>query len=248
VDDERAACALGGLRLLPGSCRREKDAALNAALDPTQRRLVVALVVTVACLPLLVLDLLGGHDAGGTSEAAVVTTGVPEPSLVAAVTPSEPATTSTEVEATTSTTVPPSSPATTGATTSTTVPKATSRATTVTAAPRATTTTTTAPPAPVTYVAPAPAPGLTPTGSESSFLSCVRHRESRGVYTAVDPSGQFMGAYQIYQGGWDAVARSIGRADLVGVRPNTASPADQDTIALAMLRQYGTSPWGGSCG
>ena len=57
-----------------------------------------------------------------------------------------------------------------------------------------------------------------------------------------------MGAYQIYQGGWDAVAGSIGRSDLVGRKPNTAAPADQDTIALAMLRQYGRSPWGGACG
>ena len=69
-----------------------------------------------------------------------------------------------------------------------------------------------------------------------------------GVVTAVDPSGQFMGAYQIYQGGWDAVARSMGRTDLVGRRPNTASPADQDAVALAMLRMYGRSPWGGACG
>ena len=87
-----------------------------------------------------------------------------------------------------------------------------------------------------------------PTASEASFLACVRQRESHGDYTAVDPSGTFMGAYQIYQGGWDAVARSIGRTDLVGVKPNRAAPADQDTIALAMLRQYGRAPWGGACG
>jgi hypothetical protein len=79
-------------------------------------------------------------------------------------------------------------------------------------------------------------------------MACVRWRESRNTYTAVDPSGTYMGAYQIYQGGWDTIARSIGRSDLVGVRPNTASPADQDAVAIAMLRQYGTSPWGGTCG
>ena len=72
----------------------------------------------------------------------------------------------------------------------------------------------------------------------------MRQRESHGDYTAVDPSGTFMGAYQIYQGGWDAVARSIGRSDLVGVRPNRAAPADQDAIALAMLRQYGRAALG----
>ncbi len=104
-------------------------------------------------------------------------------------------------------------------------------------------------------MAPAPAPppppaasGPSPTSWEASFLACMRQRESHGDYSVTDPTGTFMGAYQIYQGGWDAVARSIGRTDLVGVKPNHASPADQDTIALAMLRQYGTSPWGGSCG
>ena len=76
----------------------------------------------------------------------------------------------------------------------------------------------------------------------------MRQRESRGDYTVVDPTGTYFGAYQIYQGGWDAVARSIGRTDLVGVRPNRAAPIDQDIIALNMLRQYGRSPWGGACG
>ena len=101
------------------------------------------------------------------------------------------------------------------------------------------TTTTTAP----KVAAPAPPPaGPVPSGSEASFLACVRQRESHGDYTAVDPSGTFMGAYQIYQGGWDAVARSIGRSDPSGVRPNRA--ADQDTIVLAMLRQTRAGPPG----
>ena len=79
-------------------------------------------------------------------------------------------------------------------------------------------------------------------------MACLRWRESHNTYTAVDPSGSFMGAYQIYQGGWDSQARSMGRSDLVGVPPHKASPADQDALALAMLRQQGTSPWGGTCG
>lgn len=76
----------------------------------------------------------------------------------------------------------------------------------------------------------------------------MRQRESHGDYTAVDPSGTYMGAYQIYQGGWDSTARSMGRSDLVGVRPNHASPASQDAVALQMLRLNGTRPWGGACG
>jgi uncharacterized membrane protein len=213
-----------------------RDAALNSLLHPTQRRLVIALAITLLCLPLLVLDLMGGHG-GTSSDVSAVDTEVPEPSMVVAVSPSEaPSTTApsttvtTEAPAATATTAAPKAP-------TTTAPKAAAK-------PQATTTTT----APK-VAAPAPPPaGPVPSGSEASFLACVRQRESHGDYTAVDPSGTFMGAYQIYQGGWDAVARSIGRSDLVGVRPNRAAPADQDTIALAMLRQYGRAPWGGACG
>jgi hypothetical protein len=197
--------------------------------------LIVAMVVTLACLPLVVLDLMGGGDGGGASEAAVVDTDVPESSLVVAVSPDEP---------TTTTTVAPSS--TTVAPTSSVKKPA---ATTSTTAPRPSQTVATTPPttaAPVVSPPPTAAGGA--VGWEIEFMECVRWRESRNNYGAVDPSGQFMGAYQIYQGGWDAVARSIGRTDLVGVPPHRAAPADQDTVAINMLRQYGTSPWGGTCG
>jgi hypothetical protein len=197
--------------------------------------LIVAMVVTLACLPLVVLDLMGGGDGGGASEAAVVDTDVPESSLVVAVSPDEPTTTTTVAPS--STTVAPIS----------TVKKP--AATTSTTAPRASQTVATTPPttaAPVVSPPPTAAGGA--VGWEIEFMECVRWRESRNNYGAVDPSGQFMGAYQIYQGGWDAVARSIGRTDLVGVPPHRAAPADQDTVAINMLRQYGTSPWGGTCG
>ncbi len=195
-------------------------------------------MVTVACLPLLVLDLMGGQS-GTATEASAVDTEVPESSLVVSVNPPE-APTTIAAPTTTEAPAPPTTvAATTSApakpsTTTTTAPRAKAVAPPTTAAPR--------------VVAPAPPAGPTPTASEAAFLACVRHRESRGDYGAVDPSGQFMGAYQIYQGGWDAVARSMGRTDLVGRRPNTASPADQDAVALAMLRMYGRSPWGGACG
>lgn len=192
-------------------------------------------MVTLAVLPILVLELMGG-SGGKASDTEVATPDVPQPSLVVAVEPSEVPTTTTEAPVVTT-------PPTTAAAVTTTT-KAPTTTTTAPARPKATTPTTAAP-------APAPPPAssaFNPTASEASFLACVRYRESRGVYTAVDPTGQFMGAYQIYQGGWDAVARSIGRGDLVGVRPHTAAPIDQDIIALAMLRQYGTKPWGGACG
>ncbi len=56
-----------------------------------------------------------------------------------------------------------------------------------------------------------------------------------------------MGAYQIYQGGWDTFATRIDRHDLIGVPPHTALPADQDAIALAMYNELGAKPWGGAC-
>ena len=86
-----------------------------------------------------------------------------------------------------------------------------------------------------------------PTTTSTVFFECVRWRESRGDYTVSDPTNTFHGAYQIYQGGWDSVASSIGRHDLVGVRPDMAAPAEQDTIAAAMYEQYGARPWGGAC-
>jgi hypothetical protein len=196
-------------------------------------------VVTLACLPLLALDLMGGHG-GTSSDASAVNSEVPEPSLVVAVSPSE-APTSSATSAPTTT----AASAGSAATAPTTAPKATTTTTAPKATVKATPPTTATPP----VAAPAPPPaGPVPTGSEASFLACVRQRESHGDYTAVDPSGTYMGAYQIYQGGWDTVARSMGRSDLVGVRPNRASAADQDAVALTMLRMYGRSPWGGACG
>ena len=156
---------------------------------------------------------MGGH--GGTaSDVSAVDTEVPEPSMVVAVSPSEAPTTTAP-----STTVTTAAPAATTATTA--APKATTTTTAPKAAKAQATTTTTAP----KVAAPAPPPaGPVPTASEANFLACVRQRESHGDYTAVDPSGTFMGAYQIYQGGWDAVARSIGRTDLVGVTPEPGRP------------------------
>lgn len=179
---------------------------------------MVALAVTVACIPLLVIDLL---SSGGSGGAVVASASEPAIELLAPTTEAPPVTVAEVVV-----TIP--------APTTTIAPATT---TTVRRVPQVTTTTT--------------RPAVTlpaPSQSDAEFLSCVRWRESRGDYTAVDPSGQFMGAYQIYQGGWDSVAAAIGRHDLVGVAPNHASPADQDLVAVAMLARSGRAPWGGSCG
>jgi hypothetical protein len=85
------------------------------------------------------------------------------------------------------------------------------------------------------------------TKSVDAFFECIRWRESRGNYGAVNSTGTFMGAYQFYQGGWDTFAGRIGRHDLVGVKPNHASPADQDAVALAAYNELGAKPWNGAC-
>lgn len=102
-------------------------------------------------------------------------------------------------------------------------------------------TTTTTSTVPVAFVAP------TPTRSVDAFFECIRWRESRGNYEAVNSTGTFMGAYQFYQGGWDTFAGRIGRHDLVGVAPNHATPADQDAVALAAYNELGAKPWNGAC-
>ena len=85
------------------------------------------------------------------------------------------------------------------------------------------------------------------TRSVDAFFECVRWRESRGNYQAVNSTGTFMGAYQFYQGGWDTFATRIGRHDLVGVAPNHALPADQDAVALGAYNELGAKPWNGAC-
>jgi hypothetical protein len=98
---------------------------------------------------------------------------------------------------------------------------------------------------------PASAPVSTYVASGSNpgdFLSCVRNRESGGNYGVYNQGGSgSAGAYQFLPGTWNSVASSVGRADLVGVDPAQASPADQDAMAQALYAQQGTAPWGGGC-
>jgi len=97
--------------------------------------------------------------------------------------------------------------------------------------------------APTTTAKPAP----TGTQSEAAFLACVRQRESGGNYGAVSPGGTYMGAYQFHQSTWDGTAQMAGRGDLVGKKPNLASAADQDLLAVTLYRSAGAAPWGGHC-
>ena len=90
----------------------------------------------------------------------------------------------------------------------------------------------------------APDPPTVP--DPSAFLACVRKAESHGSYAAVNPHGYY-GAYQFAQATWNKVAVHAGRRDLVGVRPDRASAADQDRLASQLLAWLGESPWHDRC-
>lgn len=145
----------------------------------------------------------------------------------------------------TTTQTPTTTPATTTSTTST-LPHPTTTTTTATM-PSAPTTTAPQPPPAAATPSPRSAPTDGATASELNFLACVRWRESRNNYGVVSANGLYYGAYQFLRSTWDSTARHAGRADLIGVPPNLVPPADQDAMALHLLRWQGTSPWGGAC-
>ena len=190
-------------------------------------------MVTIVCLPLLLLDLV---SAGGSDPRAV-------PAVGAEVTVAGDLTTSEAAPAPVDVPVP---------TTVTTLAPVVTKPAVAAAVPTTRVTARAAAPAPVwtppSTVAPAPPPPPVSSGSDAQFLSCVRARESGGNYAIVDASGNYMGAYQFSQSTWDGVAARSGRGHLVGIHPNNASPADQDAIAFATLAISGRSPWGSLCG
>jgi Transglycosylase-like domain len=94
-----------------------------------------------------------------------------------------------------------------------------------------------------------PALPVVQSPSQDPFLKCTRAHESdsAGGYRAVSPDGVYRGAYQFLRSTWNNVAGAAGRADLIGVDPAAASPADQDQLALFLFRRVGPGPWGGRC-
>ena len=56
-----------------------------------------------------------------------------------------------------------------------------------------------------------------------------------------------MGAFQFSQPTWNEAAGLAGLPALVGVRPNTATKADQDTLAVALYNADGRQPWYDPC-
>jgi peptidoglycan hydrolase CwlO-like protein len=113
-------------------------------------------------------------------------------------------------------------------------------------APSTTTATVPAPPAPTPPPDYSGTPGVS-SHHDDPFLACVRQRESGGNYSAVNPAGPYLGAYQFLQSTWNVTAAHAGRSDLVGVPANVASAYDQDEMAWALYQWQGPGPWGGGC-
>jgi hypothetical protein len=92
----------------------------------------------------------------------------------------------------------------------------------------------------------APAASTGGGAPSNGFLSCVRNRESRGNYSAYNPSGA-SGAYQMMPQTAANTARHAGRSDLAGKPVSQWSAADQDAMANHLYQWQGSAPWGGSC-
>ena len=71
------------------------------------------------------------------------------------------------------------------------------------------------------------------TGSlnRQEWLLKLRQCESGGNY-AINTGNGFYGAYQFMISTWNNIASKTGRQHLVGVRPDLASPADQDAMII----------------
>jgi hypothetical protein len=56
-----------------------------------------------------------------------------------------------------------------------------------------------------------------------------------------------MGAFQFSQSTWNEAASLAGLPGLIGVPPNLASKASQDTLAVALYAVDGERPWYDPC-
>jgi hypothetical protein len=81
----------------------------------------------------------------------------------------------------------------------------------------------------------------TPPGG---FLACVRQHESRGDYTAKNPSSSASGAYQYLDSTWRTVSAAAGHGGYPSAR--SAPPHVQDAVAEFHVATYGKSAWNGT--
>ena len=97
-----------------------------------------------------------------------------------------------------------------------------------------------APPAlPVVAATPTTSCCTAPAVPDHNLLSCIAYWESRN---GADPRAAD-NIYQFEPATFNAVATRLGRLDLVGRPPGTASRADQDALATALLADRGLQPW-----
>jgi len=85
--------------------------------------------------------------------------------------------------------------------------------------------------------------GATSDPALNPFLQCVVQAESGGDYGAVSPNGLYRGAFQFSQSTWNYAAQAAGLPGLIGMPPNLATKADQDTLAVALYALDGEQPW-----
>lgn len=103
---------------------------------------------------------------------------------------------------------------------------------------------------PVTSTTSQSSPAPVSTGSSAGLppiMQCILQAESGGDYSIVSANGEYMGGFQFSQAAWDEAAQLAGQPQLVGVAPNTASPAVQNELALALYAAAGDRPWVDPC-
>lgn len=249
--------ALDGDQRAPGSVSghtdHQSDAATSAhrtaARTSERRRLVLTVLATVLAAPLLVVEIAPGADAAPESSLAAYHEEIVDE--VVDETPDGPARAVGTVTAADLADGRLLSTLTVGedlraqAAADALAAEEAQQEAEAEAAAEATTTTTAPPPPPPPPPPPAPepAPAPSPGGPSAAQWAALRQCESGGNYAAVSPSGRYYGAYQFLPSTWDSTAASVGRHDLVGVRPDHAAPADQDAMALALYNSRGASPW-----
>ncbi|MYG93850.1 MAG: hypothetical protein F4138_02490 [Acidimicrobiia bacterium] len=81
-----------------------------------------------------------------------------------------------------------------------------------------------------------------PAGSTQAQWDHLINCESSGNYSAYNPAGPYLGAFQFLQSTWNEVARR-NHPHLEGIDPRDAAPADQHRMAHALYQESGWQPW-----
>ena len=152
-------------------------------------------------------------------------------------------------EASTTTTAPTTTAVTTTTAAATTAPTTTAETTTTSSTTTTTTsTTTTAPPSTTLELTEgeteqgASAGIEIPAGTTEEQWHALRECESNQNYQALNPTGQYRGAYQFSIRTWNWVA-GMHYLELEGVDPADASSEDQDKMAYKLYEINGWNPW-----